>query len=436
MLVNLKIAFIYIFNIRIWYYINNKNVLRSKNMLILVIVLCSFSLLLSFVILICLNKIKSLQPSKVVNYEQELSELMHKFDSFKEVMKYEIQNNMQKEIIKFKNDFLIENNSQRSSMAEFERTVNRQIIESFNKLNEILVQRINDINERVNKSIQGGFDDTTKAYQSLSKQLQIIDQARTNIQNLSTEVVSLRNVLENNQNRGKFGEFTLERILFSVFGDAKKGIYDFQYALKDGMEINDRPDAVVFLPEPNHLICIDSKFPFQNYQSIIESQTQEEREQAKKGFASAVKKHITDVKNKYIIKGKTASQALLFIPSDALFGFIHGELENVVQYARESNVILTSPSTLQPILATMNMVRVQYERNKNVQTITQSLDKLSKEFGKFAEDWRKFSDGVNQLYTRKDNFEQRVSRIQTQFTRIESNAEIESFELEEHVKVE
>lgn len=405
-------------------------------MLVLVIILCSLSLLLSIVLLIRLNKIKNDQVSEPSNYAQELNDLMHKFDSFKETMKYEIQTNIQAEIIKIKGEFLTENNSQRNSMAEFERTINKQITESFSQLNEILVQRIKDINEKVNTSIQGGFEKTTQAYQSLSEQLQIIEQARMNIQNLSTEVVSLKNVLENNQNRGKFGEFTLERILFSVFGYAKSGIYDFQYALKDGMEINDRPDAVVFLPEPNHLICIDSKFPFQDYRSIIESQTQEERELAKKGFASAVKKHITDVKNKYIIKGKTASQALLFIPSDALFGFIHGELENVVQYARESNVILTSPSTLQPILATMNMVRVQYERNKNIQFITQALDKLSKEFSKFAEDWRKFSDGVNQLYTRKDNFEQRVSRIQTQFTRIESNAEIENFELEEHVKVE
>lgn len=388
-------------------------------MLVLVIILCSLSLLLSIVLLIRLNKIKNDQVSEPSNYAQELKDLMHKFDSFKEMMKYEIQTNIQAEIIKIKGEFLTENNSQRNSMAEFERTINKQITESFSQLNEILVQRIKDINEKVNTSIQGGFEKTTQAYQSLSEQLQIIEQARMNIQNLSTEVVSLKNVLENNQNRGKFGEFTLERILFSVFGDAKSGIYDFQYALKDGMEINDRPDAVVFLPEPNYLICIDSKFPFQEYRSIIESQTQEERELSKKGFASAVKKHITDVKNKYIIKGKTASQALLFIPSDALFGFIHGELENVVQYARESNVILTSPSTLQPILATMNMVRVQYERNKNIQFITQALDKLSKEFSKFAEDWRKFSEGVNQLYTKKDNFEQRVSRIQTQFTCIE-----------------
>lgn len=405
-------------------------------MLVLVIILCSLSLLLSIVLLIRLNKIKNDQVSEPSNYAQELKDLMHKFDSFKEMMKYEIQTNIQAEIIKIKGEFLTENNSQRNSMAEFERTINKQITESFSQLNEILVQRIKDINEKVNTSIQGGFEKTTQAYQSLSEQLQIIEQARMNIQNLSTEVVSLKNVLENNQNRGKFGEFTLERILFSVFGDAKSGIYDFQYALKDGMEINDRPDAVVFLPEPNYLICIDSKFPFQEYRSIIESQTQEERELSKKGFASAVKKHITDVKNKYIIKGKTASQALLFIPSDALFGFIHGELENVVQYARESNVILTSPSTLQPILATMNMVRVQYERNKNIQFITQALDKLSKEFSKFAEDWRKFSEGVNQLYTKKDNFEQRVSRIQTQFTRIESNAEIESIGLDEQIKIE
>lgn len=388
-------------------------------MLILVTILCGLSLIILIVLLAYFNKLKKGQPSDALNYTKEIDDLVHKFDSFKDTMKYEIQTNIQAEIIKIKGEFLKENNNQRDVMSAFERAVNTQITESFNRLNDILVQRIKDINDKVNTSIQGGFEETTKAYQSLSQQLQIIEQARTNIQTLSTEVISLKNVLENNQNRGKFGEFTLERILFSVFGDAKSGIYAFQYPLKDGMNINERPDAVVFLPEPNHLICIDSKFPFQDYRAIIESQIPEEREQAKKSFAAAVKKHITDVKNKYIIDGVTATQAVLFIPSDALFGFIHGELENIVQYAREKNVVLTSPSTLQPILATINMVRIQYERNKHIDDVNRALEKLSKDFLKFAEDWRKFSEGVNQLYSKKDNFDQRVSRIQTQFTCIE-----------------
>lgn len=397
-------------------------------MLILLTILCSLSLVLSIILLICFIKSKNKSSIEGPDYAKEINDLTNKFETFKESIKYEIQTNLQAEIIKLQGELSKENNNQRDVISTFERAMTSQITDSFNRLNEILIQRINDINNKVNTSIKGGFEETTKAYQSLATQLQIIEQAKENIQNLSSEVVSLKNVLENNQSRGKFGEFTLERILFSVFGDAKKGVYATQYALKDGMDVNDRPDAVVFLPEPNQMICIDSKFPFPSYRTIIEAQNEQEREQAKKEFANAIKKHITDVKNKYIIPGKTASQALLFIPSDALFGFIHGELDNIVEYARSVNVILTSPSTLQPILATMNMVRIQYERNKNIQAITKALDRLSKDFLKFAEDWRKFSEGVNQLHTKKDAFEQRVSRIQEQFTRIESHAGIEEKE--------
>ena len=61
--------------------------------------------------------------------------------------------------------------------------------------------------------------------------------------------------------------------------------------VKDGDDV--RADAVVFMPEPNKMICIDSKFPFQDYKRLFEAETDEEKESLKKEFAAAVKKHIT-----------------------------------------------------------------------------------------------------------------------------------------------
>ena len=82
-------------------------------------------------------------------------------------------------------------------------------------------------------SLETGFDQTNKSYKELVEQLTLIGQAKENIESLSNEVISLKNVLENNQNRGRFGELALERILFSIFGDAKEGVYAYQYNLKN-----------------------------------------------------------------------------------------------------------------------------------------------------------------------------------------------------------
>ncbi len=330
---------------------------------------------------------------------------------------------MNEEIIRLEKEFGEQNESSRNRLSEFERVLSDKLIKQFNELNETMNTRIKEIQAKVETSITGGFEGTSKAYKELTEQLTLIAQAKNNIEALSTEVVSLKNVLENNQNRGKFGEFTLERIIHSIFGDAKNGIYAFQYQLKNEAE-NERPDAVIFLPEPNKLLCIDSKFPFQDYKGIVEANTKEERDASQKGFVMAVKKHITDVASKYILKNTTADYALLFIPSDAIFAFINAECDTVLEYARSKKVILTSPSTLQPILATINLVRIQYERKKSINKVVESIAALSKRFATFMATWEKLSERVRQLDAEREKFDRNVRTINEQFTRIENVQDI------------
>lgn len=333
---------------------------------------------------------------------------------------------MDEQILSLRKEFNDQNLDNRKGLEEFERTITDSLMTKFNQLNETMNERIKEIQGNVNKSIEGGFAETSKAYKELTEQLTLISQAKQNIEALSLEVVSLKNVLDNNQNRGKFGEFTLEKIIYSIFGDAKAGVYEFQYHLKNYDE-NDRPDAVIFLPEPNKLLCIDSKFPFVDYKGIIEAETKEIREQSKAGFLQAVKKHITAVANKYIIKDQTADYAILFIPSDAIFGFINAELDSVVEYAREKKVILTSPSTLQPILATINLVRLQYDRKKNIDKIITLINGLGKKFSQFISTWKKLSERVRQLDEERTKLDDKVLQITTQFEKIEN---VKGFELE------
>ena len=354
------------------------------------------------------------------------TEIKLKIDEILKDLKTVTKQIMDEQILSLRKEFNDQNLDNRKGLEEFERTITDSLMTKFNQLNETMNERIKEIQGNVTKTIEGGFVETSKAYKELTEQLTLISQAKQNIEALSLEVVSLKNVLDNNQNRGKFGEFTLEKIIYSIFGDAKAGVYEFQYHLKNYDE-NDRPDAVIFLPEPNKLLCIDSKFPFVDYKGIIEAETKEIREQSKAGFLQAVKKHITAVATKYIIKDQTADYAILFIPSDAIFGFINAELDSVVEYAREKKVILTSPSTLQPILATINLVRLQYDRKKNIDKIITLINGLGKKFSQFISTWEKLSDRVRQLDEERTKLDDKVRQITTQFEKIEN---VKGFELE------
>ena len=263
------------------------------------------------------------------------------------------------------------------------------------------------------------------------ERLQAINEAQKQMESLGKEVTSLRGILEGNQTRGQYGEFQLRMVLNNVFGETP-GCFEEQYTMKkvkDGDDV--RADAVVFMPEPNKMIAIDSKFPFQDYKRLFDAETPEEKETLKKEFAAAVKKHITTIKDKYIIPGKTANDALMFIPNDGVFAFIHHELQDVVDYAREKRVILTSPSTLSPILVTINMVRIEAERNKKAEAISKELNTLGKQFELFGREWDLFSKQLETASKSREKLDSRVIRINDKFETISSARISEQPELEQ-----
>ena len=110
----------------------------------------------------------------------------------------------------------------------------------------------------------------------------------------------------------------------------------------------------------------------------------------------------------------------MFIPNDGVFAYIHHELQDVVDYAREKRVIITSPSTLPPILVTINMVRIDAERAKNAKEISKHLSKLGKDFEMFAREWESLSHQLQTATKSREKLDTRVARITNKFGSISS----------------
>ena len=340
-----------------------------------------------------------------------------------------IMNKQMKEFVKE----LDENNAKSSkNMGDFQLKTQEYLSKRIDALNSKLDEKIQALDKKVNEKLEKGFEGTSESMAQVRERLKAIDEAQKQMEGLGKEVVSLKNVLEGNQSRGQYGEYQLSMVLHSVFGDTY-GCYEEQYTMKkvkDGDDV--RADAVVFMPEPNKMICIDSKFPFQQYKRLFEAESEEEKETLKKEFASDVKKHITVIKEKYIVENKTAPEALMFIPNDGVFAFIHHDLPEVVEYAREKRVILTSPSTLPPMLVTLNMIKIDAERAKNAKEISEQLAKLGKDFEMFGREWDTFSRQLDTASKSREKLDKRVTRISGKFDSI-SQVELqdEPLELEE-----
>jgi len=329
------------------------------------------------------------------------------------------------------NDKLTDNNSKSSeNIAAFRLSVNNELgtfqekitarlNDSFSRLGESVDKRMGAINEKVEDRLSKGFIETNETFRQISERVKVIDEAQKNIQGLSTEMIGLQNILRNNQARGSFGEFQLNQLLFSVFGD-NKGLYQTQYTIREasGKRESVRADAVIFMPDA--VIAIDSKFPFSAYSQLFDKNRPDPETEEKliSQFGAEVRKHITDISNKYIIPGLTADFALMFVASDGILAMVHSRLPNVVEYAHQKRVTIVSPTTLVPLLSSLWAVSLDHKRTQYTREIIKQLLALTKDFDKFAEEWTRLNDNIGKLSRQSSEVNSRVEKITNKFEKI------------------
>ena len=310
-------------------------------------------------------------------------------------------------------------------IGNFKHEFSSDINKDFNVLNDRIEHKLNLINQRVNEKLEDGFDKTNKTFHEVMTRLARIDEAQKKIDGLGSEIVSLENILTDKKSRGIFGEVNLYHILSSIFGEKNDKIYQTQYKLSNDMIA----DAIVFGPQPLGTICIDSKFPLENYRRLTEKGlTSTEKEMRSKVFESDVKKHIDAIASKYIINKETTDQAIMFLPAEAIFAEINAYHTNLIKYAANKKVWITSPTTLMSLLTIIQSVLMGLERDKYTSVIHDELNKLGVEFGRYKERWDKLSRSIQTVSNDVENIHRTTEKITKRFDSI-NNVKIETKEL-------
>ena len=279
-----------------------------------------------------------------------------------------------------------------NDLNNFKFDISKNLTTDIDKLNEKIEKKLLIINNQVNERIDQNFEKTNKTFNNVLERLTKIDEAQKKIDSLSTEIVDLQSVLTDKKTRGIFGEVNLNYILTSVFGENNLNIYDTQHKMSNGFIA----DSILYAPEPLGTICIDSKFPLENYQRMTDKKlSQSDRDAALKLFKVDVKKHIDAIADKYIIPGETADEAIMFLPAEAIFAEINAYHPDLLKYSFERKVWLTSPTTLMSTLTIIQMILKNVERDKYAKVIHDELNKLSKEFEKYRLRWDKLSRSID-----------------------------------------
>lgn len=295
--------------------------------------------------------------------------------------------------------------------SEFSRTLNKDFL----NLNDKIDQKLNMINEKVSEKIDQNFEKTNKTFNSVIERLSKIDEAQKKIDALSGDIVNLQGILTDKKSRGIFGEVNLKHILVNIFGEKNDSIYRMQYSFDN----NTIADAVLFAPMPLGTVAIDSKFPLENYQMMVDKKHSiSDREKYEKEFKNDVKKHIDAIASKYIIPGVTSDQAIMFLPAEAIFAEINAYHQDLSDYATKKRVWITSPTTLMSTLTVVQMIVKNIERDKYASIIQNELIKLSTDFSRYRDRWDKLSKSIQTVSKDVENVHITTEKISKRFDSI------------------
>lgn len=292
------------------------------------------------------------------------------------------------------------------------RNATQHLATSIETLSKTVDGRLEQIGGKVNERLDEGFKKTNETFVSVMARLATIDEAQKKIDGLTTNVVSLQELLGDKRSRGAFGEVQLEGLVRNIMPPQA---YEMQYTLPNGS----RADCVLKLPEPTGMVAVDSKFPLENYHRMFDAASPAEKLVAERQFKADVKKHVEDIASKYIIPEVTSDGAVMFIPAEAVFAEIHAHHSDVVDYAMQRRVWIVSPTTLMAVLNTARAVMKDVETRKQVHIIKDELGKLGKEFGRFDERMKKLADHIRQAHEDAQDVHTTSQKISRRFISIE-----------------
>ncbi len=235
----------------------------------------------------------------------------------------------------------------------------------------MLQNQINELNRTLDvklgqstQVLQRQFGESSRLIKEITTELTKVGEGQKQVVDVAKQLENLQDILKNPKQRGVLGEYFLKTVLENVFAPDQ---FQMQYEFKDGTIV----DAVIFV-QKDKIIPVDSKFSLENYNRLLETKDEVERQRLESAFRDDLKSRI-DETSKYIKPGEgTMDFAFMFIPSEAVYydllinkiGAIKSNTRDLIQYAAgEKKVMIVSPTTflayIQTVLQGLKALKIE-----------------------------------------------------------------------------
>lgn len=222
---------------------------------------------------------------------------------------------------------------------------------------------------------------------------------------------SIEQMLRVPSERGAFGEIALEVLLSDqlppeMFGIRKK--------ILDGKI----PDA--YINSTAGIICIDSKFPLENYRKMLEAEDLKEKENFKIKFLNDVRHHLEKIANDYICPDKGSAEfAFVYIPSEGVYWFLVNYAFELLRDYAKRGVQVVSPLTLSHKIELIKAGVHAKKLSEEAEKIKNFIIKLSKYFEEIDKIWKVFYEThLRNLSGKAEELDRAYKKLREEFTKI------------------
>lgn len=230
--------------------------------------------------------------------------------------------------------------------------------------------------------------------ENVTRSLREVSHGLGNMAEIGRQMKDFQDFLHSPKMRGNIGEQILRDLLEQIL---PKGHFNLQYKFRQGQVV----DAIVKTNEG--IIPIDSKFPMESF-----------KKEDKKEFRRAVKKHIADIGQKYILPDEgTVDFAVMYVPSEAVYYEIVTNSPEIVNYASEVHVYLVSPNSFYYFLKIIMVGLESAKIEKASKEILRTLKSIQQDAGRFGGNLAVLARHITNAKNSMDNISNEYVKLST-----------------------
>lgn len=298
--------------------------------------------------------------------------------------------------------------------------INVQLTQSVKDMQTSNEKRLEEMRQTVEEKLDQTLHNRLRtSFETVSKQLESVNQGLGEMKTVARDVGTLNKVLSNTKTRGILGELQLGQIIEDIMTESQ---YEREFATVKGSA--ERVEYAIKLPGSHQddyvYLPIDSKFPLEDYYRLEDAYETGDKEQIefhRKALLAGLKRFAKDIQKKYLNPPETTNFGIMFLPTEGLYSEVVRNADFFDSLRRDEHIVVAGPSTLSALLNSLSVGFKTLNIQKNADDISKILGNVKSEFNKFGgllqttqKQLHRASNNIDKLLTTRTNAIDRVLR--------------------------